>query len=136
MSKAVEQVWVIQSNGLCALHKNYSQNDEISVDQEIFSDFIVAIFSFAQSFNRGVIEIIKIKDRTIYYLSQPEYIIAIASGRNLMIEEAKKLLEEIDGYLRDIFSLDSDTIFLNANEEDFEALKLRLDEFLDYDLIT
>ncbi|MFW9992414.1 MAG: hypothetical protein ACFFD4_10230 [Candidatus Odinarchaeota archaeon] len=131
MSKSVEQVWVIQSNGICTVHKSYSSNGN-DLDNEILSGFIVALFSFASSRNSNNVEVIRMKGKAIHYLSEPGYIIAIATEPRSNQKEIKKILEDINESLCEICDPDAVNLVLSTNDSTIEIFKQKLDEILGY----
>ncbi|MFX0090923.1 MAG: hypothetical protein ACFFBD_04095 [Candidatus Hodarchaeota archaeon] len=100
MAKDLGKLWVILPNGLCAIHRDYSQGRSIdsmsTSDQLIFSGFVTAIFSAFQEMKGGEVEVMQMKNSEIHYKKENDFILAFQVDRkNQFRKNLSKILNEV-----------------------------------------
>ena len=75
-------LWIIDPNGLCLLHQDFSEaGSGEKIDETMFSGFLTAILSFTHDLVKDSIEKISMGQREIHYQSFGIFAVAVSTNK-------------------------------------------------------
>lgn len=90
----IQQIWIILTNGVCALHWLYSGK---TMDENLFAAFVRALFSFSQDMAEENISNMSFGNMDIHYLpaANDKVFVAISADRGTPFNQVQMYLEWI-----------------------------------------
>ena len=93
MLSLLNGLWIIDPNGLCLLHQDFSIESKEKIDETMFSGFLTAILSFTQDLVNDTIERIQMGEREIHYQSFGIFAVAVSANKS------KKKAKDLSQYI-------------------------------------
>ncbi|NVM02178.1 MAG: hypothetical protein HWN67_07570 [Candidatus Helarchaeota archaeon] len=88
----IHNVWILNTNGICLLDRNYSS---IDVDKNLVAGFVSAIESFSKKLTQRHVDSIVMGDIRILYIVGEKIIVAIAIDSEDDEEEIRRKVEAL-----------------------------------------
>lgn len=88
----IHNVWILNTNGICLLDRNYSNTD---VDRNLVAGFVSAIESFSKKLTQRDVDSIVMGDIRILYIVGEKIIVAIAIDSEDDEEEIRRKVEAL-----------------------------------------
>ena len=128
MLSLLNGLWIIDPNGLCLLHQDFSIESKEKIDETMFSGFLTAILSFTQDLVNDTIERIQMGEREIHY--QSFGIFAVAVSANKSKKKAKDLSQYITKVGNEFMSEYGEELRKSTlqNMEKFAPFSIKIDE--------
>ncbi|MFW9997152.1 MAG: hypothetical protein ACFFD4_34225 [Candidatus Odinarchaeota archaeon] len=101
MITTIEHLWIIRSNGTCAVYRNCDDRNQQESLENIqgISSFMSAILSLSKCLNAGNFEAIKMSKTSIHYYACSNYIIAAHSSNKNKEKSVRRDLKKISNLL-------------------------------------
>ncbi|MFX1534946.1 MAG: hypothetical protein ACFFDI_12045 [Promethearchaeota archaeon] len=121
----LESLWIILSDGLCAYHANFVNDDSFQdLDASLYTGFISALFSFSQELLKDDIECLHMKNKIIHYIkSEFGTIFSVMTSSKVKLDDIHNLLLAI----KEIFHKHFPQNGLTTDSNDFRFLKFEQD---------
>ncbi|MFX0134737.1 MAG: hypothetical protein ACFFDN_13940 [Candidatus Hodarchaeota archaeon] len=88
----IHNVWILNTNGICLLDRNYSSTD---LDRNLVAGFVSAIESFSKKLTQRHVDSILMGDIRILYIVGEKIIVAIAIDAEDDEEEIRRKVEAL-----------------------------------------
>lgn len=129
----IEQLWIILTNGTCAVHRCYKRNSyHSSLYAEQQTAGIIASIHMAseQMYGDGISKI-KMKEKSLHYLVRESHIVVVLSSNLNKERKVQKTLERINSILEDCCDM-LKSEYVNASDDDICRCGKLIDNYLGY----
>jgi hypothetical protein len=129
----IEQLWIIPKNGTCTINRYYKHNgchSSLHAGQKT-AGYITAIQVAAKYAFGDKISVIRMKNKSLYYLGKDSHILVALSDNENREKKVQKVLNKVNTIIENCCNM-LDINYVNASRKNIKKCGKMVDSYLGY----